>query len=96
MEPIYKKIELQPNDSIELSNIFPIHSTIKHSKKVLDISSFAVPISISLSQMNPSGNPECNYDINSDSQNVGCDYNNLESPNAYQCGLRCWSSTHNY
>lgn len=60
-----------------------------------------VPLSVSLDQMETEGSIQCKFSDNGDtfplSKNVdhtnsGCDFIYLDSPKAYQCGLRCWST----
>lgn len=59
-----------------------------------------VPISIGLTQLNSTGPKSCSpesveFDKNN-VQKIGCNYNDLESPGAYNCGYRCWGSQMNF
>ena len=63
-----------------------------------------IPLSVGLTQMTFDGSNNCvlrngnvvDYNSKPDIKNLGCDYNNLDSPEAYQCGLVCTSQDGNY
>ena len=63
-----------------------------------------IPLSVGLTQMTFDGSNNCvlrngnvvDYNSKPDLKNLGCDYNNLDSPEAYQCGLVCTSQDGNY
>ena len=60
-----------------------------------------IPLSVSIDQMETEGSIQCKFSddgnnfplsSNIDYSNSHCDFIYLDSPNAYKCGLKCWSS----
>lgn len=98
----HKTIEIKPNYKITLPKLEPYLSKYNPSKmNALESSSSVsktVPISIGMSCMKFTGKIQCTNESgppffltgNEDEKTFGCEYQDLDSPSAYQCGLRCW------
>ena len=101
----YKIIEIKPNYGIKLPKLEQYLSKYNPPKmNTLEANSSeipkTIPISIGISHMKYTGYFSCQLSTvegifkltnQVSSQNFGCEYKNLDSPNAYRCGLSCWS-----
>ncbi|KAK8842650.1 hypothetical protein M9Y10_025510 [Tritrichomonas musculus] len=88
-----KIINIEPGYQVILPDPIPYKSALLFDKNLLEEpEETPIPISVGLAQMEHTGSIDCNLGSLDSSNNQGCDYTNLDTEAAYQCGFRCWTS----